>query len=383
MNQNTDIDTDTENPEQPTFGPTDQEILQVENHLQNKSQPQTTNHQPPTTTKGSPHSRAWDDAWKATVEDTENHLNRRICGARTHNGIPCELEPTHANGRCRFHGGFDLTGAPKGNRNAVLHGLYSRRLQICGAHCPQWENCPCAGDDVLELNPKKRPICPYELTEYNTILTDALAKCEQQPHPDPMDKHHAHDLALLHVMMTRAGNALNTQQLVEKSQTDAKQPQYKTIDPYLYAFLRLSAEYRALNASINKHFAAQAKHGEIETPTTNTILNHDTRQTNDTNLEPESQEKIHIQDTLLPDYAQRFVRKAMKAAAQGQDTVVLDTIGIAGILDDENADREADRVLAAYRPKGKILSPDAIKEAIKLIKNYFQHPTNPTNHSEA
>ena len=47
-------------------------------------------------------------------------------------------------------------GPPKGNRNAVLHGLYSRRLQVCGTHCPRWESCPCAQDDILELAPKER-----------------------------------------------------------------------------------------------------------------------------------------------------------------------------------------------------------------------------------
>lgn len=101
------------------------------------------------TAKGTLCARSWPDEWVAEVEAVEARLGRRICGARTMEGTPCVLGSTHASGRCRFHGGFDLTGAPKGNRNAVLHGLYSRRLLVCGRHCAQWEVCPLAGEDVL------------------------------------------------------------------------------------------------------------------------------------------------------------------------------------------------------------------------------------------
>ena len=107
--------------------------------------------EPRRTDLGSPCSPAWDAAWVGVVNAAEQELGRRICGARTMAGTPCTLEPNHENGRCRFHGGFDLTGAPKGNRNAVLHGLYSRRLQVCGSHCPQWTTCPLSGEDVERL----------------------------------------------------------------------------------------------------------------------------------------------------------------------------------------------------------------------------------------
>jgi hypothetical protein len=50
------------------------------------------------------------------------HLSRR-CGARTRRGSRCQ-SPAMLNGRCRMHGGMS-PGAPKGNRNAFKHGLYS------------------------------------------------------------------------------------------------------------------------------------------------------------------------------------------------------------------------------------------------------------------
>ena len=45
------------------------------------------------------------------------------CGAQTRRGTPCQ-SPAMANGRCRMHGG-KLPGAPRGNRYAWKHGLYS------------------------------------------------------------------------------------------------------------------------------------------------------------------------------------------------------------------------------------------------------------------
>ena len=50
------------------------------------------------------------------------------CGARTRAGTPCQLPAGWGtdhpgSGRCKLHGGAS-PGPPKGNRNAVKHGLY-------------------------------------------------------------------------------------------------------------------------------------------------------------------------------------------------------------------------------------------------------------------
>jgi uncharacterized protein YjcR len=50
------------------------------------------------------------------------HLSPR-CGAGTRRGSQCQ-SPAMPNGRCRMHGGTS-PGAPKGNRNAWKHGIYS------------------------------------------------------------------------------------------------------------------------------------------------------------------------------------------------------------------------------------------------------------------
>jgi hypothetical protein len=38
----------------------------------------------------------------------------------------CRLPPVHGKKRCWMHGGAPGSGAPRGNRNALKHGLYTR-----------------------------------------------------------------------------------------------------------------------------------------------------------------------------------------------------------------------------------------------------------------
>jgi uncharacterized protein YjcR len=48
------------------------------------------------------------------------------CGAKTRNGSPCQSPAVTGKKRCRMHGGAAGSGAPKGNQNALKHGLYTR-----------------------------------------------------------------------------------------------------------------------------------------------------------------------------------------------------------------------------------------------------------------
>ena len=130
---------------------------------------------PVTTTLGTPCSVKWTPEWRDRIDHDERQLNRRICGAHTPACTPCKLSSTHPNGRCRFHGGHPDIGAPLGNRNAVIHGLYSRRLKQCGIHCPLWSACPMAGPDVLALDPTERPACVYEQQDYDQTIKELLS----------------------------------------------------------------------------------------------------------------------------------------------------------------------------------------------------------------
>ena len=46
------------------------------------------------------------------------------CGAKTRKGGECQAPAVHGKRRCRMHGGTN-PGAPKGNQNALKHGLRS------------------------------------------------------------------------------------------------------------------------------------------------------------------------------------------------------------------------------------------------------------------
>ncbi|MEX0696305.1 MAG: HGGxSTG domain-containing protein [Dongiaceae bacterium] len=47
------------------------------------------------------------------------------CGARTRAGAPCRAPAVKGKRRCRMHGGANGAGAPKGNRNRLVHGRRS------------------------------------------------------------------------------------------------------------------------------------------------------------------------------------------------------------------------------------------------------------------
>jgi hypothetical protein len=53
-------------------------------------------------------------------------LASRRCGAKTRSGAGCRSPAVHGKQRCRMHGGAPGSGAPKGNRNALKHGLYTK-----------------------------------------------------------------------------------------------------------------------------------------------------------------------------------------------------------------------------------------------------------------
>lgn len=214
---------------------------------------------------GTPISKKWDAEWIETVETTEAELGRRCCGAHAPDDTPCQLEASHANGRCRFHGGRPGIGAPKGNTNARIHGLYARRLQTCGEHCPNWSTCPLAVDDVLKLNEKHRPICAFEQEEHD-LIHQLEKKCQPEaivrtrkcpkgrPHPlKPEMMSLRENLSLLQIMITRAAKALKpglTQDV--HVQSDTYQMDTGKPSAALQAFQILTREHRATLALYEK-----------------------------------------------------------------------------------------------------------------------------------
>jgi uncharacterized protein YjcR len=48
------------------------------------------------------------------------------CGAKTRTGRSCKSPSVQGKKRCRMHGGALGSGAPRGNKNALKHGRYTR-----------------------------------------------------------------------------------------------------------------------------------------------------------------------------------------------------------------------------------------------------------------
>jgi uncharacterized protein YjcR len=60
------------------------------------------------------------------LRNTGPMLSSQRCGARTRSGRPCRSPAVQGKKRCRMHGGAPGSGAPRGNKNARKHGLYTR-----------------------------------------------------------------------------------------------------------------------------------------------------------------------------------------------------------------------------------------------------------------
>jgi uncharacterized protein YjcR len=60
------------------------------------------------------------------IRNTGPMLASPRCGAKTRCGGACRSPTVHGRKRCRMHGGAHGSGAPRANRNARKHGLFSR-----------------------------------------------------------------------------------------------------------------------------------------------------------------------------------------------------------------------------------------------------------------
>jgi uncharacterized protein YjcR len=60
------------------------------------------------------------------VRNTGPMLASRRCGAKTRSGKTCMSPVVSGKSRCRMHGGAAGSGAPRGNKNALKHGRFTR-----------------------------------------------------------------------------------------------------------------------------------------------------------------------------------------------------------------------------------------------------------------
>jgi len=211
---------------------------------------------------GTPRVPGWPLVWFERVNALEHELGRRICGGVCADGAPCTRASTHSSGRCSHHGGNHLTGAPKGNENARIHGLYSRRLQRCGQNCLLWGACPFAEDDLLEIPLSNRPNCVYEQTEYDRLVDHYVGKDQG------VDVHLAHTVALLQVMVGRAAAALSLDGFTETTRASGAEYSMESskMSAALQAFLRLAREHRQYRRELMHEIAAAVEKTASQKP---------------------------------------------------------------------------------------------------------------------
>jgi uncharacterized protein YjcR len=58
--------------------------------------------------------------------NTKAMLSSLRCGAKNRRGAPCRSPVVNGKKRCRMHGGAKGSGAPKGNKNALKSGEYTK-----------------------------------------------------------------------------------------------------------------------------------------------------------------------------------------------------------------------------------------------------------------
>ena len=220
--------------------------------------------------------------------------------------------------------------------------------------------------------------CPYEQAEYNAVFNDALASAERKHGPDPLDLHHAHTVALLHVMMSRAAAALRAYPLVDAIRATGKHYRMESsrVSPCLDAFIRIAREYRALLRLLEP--APRSARDAAERPPVDALARNAARTQHDTDLEPEAQQAMHVPSDPLGDHARGCVQRAARHAALGQDLAMILELTEAYAASPELAASHEPHVVRAYRPRRQVLQPEAISDVVARLRPAFAHLRNPS-----
>lgn len=106
--------------------------------------------------------------------------NRVICGAQKRGGKGlCQAPAVRGKKRCRLHGGAEGHGAPKGNRNAIKHGLYSQYLSERDQE--RWDEIQIGTlDDEIRVTRIQISRCIQELERLSALASDDQAHMENE-----------------------------------------------------------------------------------------------------------------------------------------------------------------------------------------------------------
>ncbi|MFA6242019.1 MAG: hypothetical protein WC655_13885, partial [Candidatus Hydrogenedentales bacterium] len=212
------------------------------------------------------------------------------------------------------------------------------------------------------------PLCPYQLTEYNTVLTDALAIVESQPHPNPMGLHAAHNVAMLQVLVSTAASYMaqcspwSTAPASPESDAPGNDANFNATN----AFFRLMREFRASLKLLGNpaHAPLNRQKQGLTHPTPEGILRHAQRVQHDADLDPDALAGAQLEPQTIQTHARSFVQQAALAGGEGHEVEMYWTYDNAAALDEPFADSQRDHVLASYRPAKQTVSPEIAAEIL-------------------
>lgn len=116
------------------------------------------------------------------------------CGAKTRSGKPCQAPAANGYRRCRMHGGAPGSGAPKGNKNAVRHGFYTKEAKGLRKQTRDLLHASFILADAIDRKPSER--MQFWASRYVLENTPGsiFSKVEQEP---PFSEEEQDKVALL------------------------------------------------------------------------------------------------------------------------------------------------------------------------------------------
>ena len=213
-----------------------------------------------------------------------------------------------------------------------------------------WKTCPLASPEVAKLDPKERPRCPYEVAAFNAAVTDVrtqLAAKRAQVLPageeaQPLDVHVAAEVAMLRVVLMRAGAALAVKPVVDSTIVTGEKHGCTTTKPsaYLQAFLRVSSEHR--------RYVQLYRLTECASPPDAVLQEQERRGRLDTSLLAEDQAWLEREVSVSEGRAWSHVRTANHHAYAGHHDDAKKAFSRAAFLSPRVAERARDEASEHY-----------------------------------
>ena len=167
---------------------------------------------------------------------------KELCGAKTSKGTPCKHIAGYGTdhvgtGKCKFHGGASK-GAPKGNSNAVKHGLYSKYFP----------------EETLEIFNALENESPIDILRDNIKIQSSAIILAQKKMRTIIDSNMEHEVRDGMILLRRNQKGTSTKKEIDKNSAKMIEEKYQTIAEEYDTYLRSQSRAMAtLNGMIKNY----------------------------------------------------------------------------------------------------------------------------------